>query len=364
MAALASGSLSTVARLPGDTGASYVSDLPAVHAALAALAYCMDMTSKRGQGRETTEPRRRRESAKDSDCLLPHKPSTEALRGAVLDRSEREEAAIIEYAEWQLSKGAKRAAHIGHLEKMKSERVFGRQYDLWDVHTSAGRWWVVTNPTNIYSQREFPSADYLMSFHIGVTLRVMQRDQRTVQGPSVDRFAGAIRRWQQAAKAIDEANEAEDFQAVGMKCRECLLTFVRDAQADVPIQAGTERPKRGDFTAWAGLIADWAAPGDHSKDVRQHLKTIADSTWQLVNWLTHARNATLSDAELVVSATNHLLEWFSESLMRRESERPERCPKCSSYQVESFYAPELELDPPYLLTCLACGWEQRGARNA
>jgi hypothetical protein len=326
------------------------------------------MASKRTElGRKAGSPaahqaggskrRPRRDSAKDTDCVVPHTPTDKAIRSAVLDRSEREEAQIIDYAEWQLSKGAKRRARVRHLEKLKSERVFERQYDLWDVHTTAGRWWVVTNPTNIYSQQEFPSADYLLSFHVGVTLRVMQRDRRTAPGPSADRFAGAMRRWQQAASAIDDAKEAEDFQAVGMKCRECLLTFVRDAQIDVPLQSGTERPKRGDFIAWAALIAEWAAPGEHSKDVRRHLKALADSTWQLVNWLTHARNATHSDAELVVSATNHLLEWFSESIVRRESEQPERCPKCSSYQVASFYTPELERDPPYILTCLACGWE-------
>lgn len=45
------------------------------------------------------------------------------------------------------------------------------------------------------------------------------------------------------------------------------------------------------------------------------------------------------------------------ALVRRESQLPDRCPKCSSYQVRSFYTPELEQDPPYLLVCHACGWE-------
>jgi hypothetical protein len=289
--------------------------------------------------------------------VLPHTASDEALRSALLDRSEPEEQEIIEYAEWQLSKGAKRPARVRHLEKLKSERVFGRQYDLWDVHTTAGRWWVVTSPTNIYPQRQFPSADYTLSFHIGVTTRVMQRDRRSGEGSAKDRFSGALRRWEQAARAIDEANEAEDFQSVGMKCRECLLTFARDAQSDIEIPPGTVPPKRGDFIAWSALIAEWAAAGEHSKDIRQHLKTLAASTWQLVNWLTHARNAVHSDAELAVAATSHLLELFSGAIRRRESGQPERCPSCSSYQLDNVYAPELERDPPYVLICRACGWE-------
>jgi hypothetical protein len=304
-----------------------------------------------------TKPKAKRDCAKTPGCILPHKGGDGALRATLLDRSERDEASITEYAEWQLSKGAENPARVRHLERLKSERVFGREYQLWDVHTTAGRWWVVTEPMNIYPQAQFPSADYMLSFHIGLTARVMQRDRRTAVAPSASRFAGAFRRWEQAAQTIDDANEAEDFQAVGMKCRECLLTFARDAQDDVQIEAGVEGPKRGDFVAWAALIADWAAQGDQSRDIRRHLKLLADSTWQLVNWLTHARNAIHADAELVVSATSHLLESFAGSIVRRESKRPDRCPNCSSYQLDSVHAPELDCDPPYVLICRACGWE-------
>jgi hypothetical protein len=141
-----------------------------------------------------------------------------------------------------------------------------------------------------------------------------------------------------------------------MKCRECLLSFVRNAQVDVSVPAGTEKPKRADFVRWAELIAEWAAPGSHFKDVRVYLKQLAGSTWPLVNWLTHASSAVRHDAELIVSATNQLLA-FAAALIRRESELPDRCLKCSSYLVKSFYVPELEQDSPYVLVCGACGWE-------
>lgn len=203
----------------------------------------------------------------------------------------------------------------------------------------------------------------MLSFHIGLTARVMHRDRRTAASQNGDRFAGALRRWEQAARAIDDAHEAEDFQAVGMKCRECLLTFVRDAQGDVQVQPGVERPKGADFVNWSALVAEWAAKGDQSRDIRRHLKQLADSTWQLVNWLTHARNAVHADAELVVAATSHLLELFSGAIVRLESQRPERCPNCSSYQLNSVYAPELDRDPPYVTVCRACGWESEGTED-
>jgi hypothetical protein len=35
------------------------------------------------------------------------------------------------------------------------------------------------------------------------------------------------RLWEGAVESYDTAEEAEDFQAVGMKCRESLIQFVR-----------------------------------------------------------------------------------------------------------------------------------------
>jgi hypothetical protein len=294
---------------------------------------------------------------KPDDCVIPTRPKPEFLRASLVESSPREEAAIARYFEWQSSKDPKGPAFVEHLELVKSETVLGREYKVWDVHATDGRWWVVTNPTNLYSQEHIPSLDFVLSLHVGLTARVASRDSRRAQTPNIERFAAAWRRWEQAAEAVDNATEAEDFQSIGMKCRECLLAFVRDAQVDITVPASTEKPKRADFVRWAELIADWAASGSHSKDVRVYLKQLAGLTWPLVNWLTHTSSAVRHDAELIVSATNQLLASFAAALIRRESQLPDRCPKCSSYQVKSFYVPELEQDPPYVLVCFACGWE-------
>ncbi|CAB3797432.1 hypothetical protein [Pararobbsia alpina] len=287
------------------------------------------------------------------ECTWPTVPNIDKLRDTVLERSEREEEEIISYFEWQANKGREDGdlVTVRHLEMMKTEVVFGTTYSAWDVHASDGRWWVITSPTNLYSRTEFPSLDYLFSFHVGLMARVASRDARKAGTPNQDRFAAAWRRWEQAASAIDNASEAEDFQAVGMKCRECLLTFVANAPEYVDLPDNATLPKRGNFTEWAELIANWSAPGAHSKDIRAYLKQVSGSAWGLVNWLTHTSNAVTIDAELAMDATHHVLEVFSAAVVRRESERPDRCPRCSSYQLDSFYAPELESDPPYVTLC-------------
>jgi hypothetical protein len=74
-------------------------------------------------------------------------------------------------------------------------------------------------------------------------------------------LAAAFRRWEQAAEALDASIESEEVQAVGMRCRECLLTFVKLAGDPKMVPVGGELPKAADFIHWSELIADAIAPG-------------------------------------------------------------------------------------------------------
>jgi hypothetical protein len=66
-------------------------------------------------------------------------------------QSELEAQAIKDYMAWQA-----RDENVLHVEKVASERIFERDHDVWDVHTDKERWWVVTGPTNLYSQALMP----------------------------------------------------------------------------------------------------------------------------------------------------------------------------------------------------------------
>ena len=101
----------------------------------------------------------------------------------------------------------------------------GDPYEVWDIHTDKDRWWVITNPTNLYSQKHFPSLDYTLSFHVGLMMRVRSRSEREGE-PEPTPFDEVLRRMQQASDLLDRAVEAVDFQAVGMQLRECLISLV------------------------------------------------------------------------------------------------------------------------------------------
>ena len=65
-----------------------------------------------------------------------------------------------------------RGEAVQHVELVKRETVAGDVYDVWDVVTDKDRFWVLSNLTNLYSQKFFPSLDFTISFHVGLMLRM------------------------------------------------------------------------------------------------------------------------------------------------------------------------------------------------
>jgi hypothetical protein len=289
---------------------------------------------------------------------LPTPPSSRALRRYTRRAPRHQERAIRQYVELQAP-----GERVTYLEHMATERIGQRKLEAWDVRTGKDRYWVITDPTNLYSQRDFPGLDYTLSFHIGLTLRMTARQGPPAPTEQKRRLAAAWRRWTQAVEALDAAEEAEDFQAVGMRCRECLLELARAVASPRIVPAGQTAPKRGDFTGWATLVADAVAHGPSAERIRHYLKTTADGTWQLVSWLTHAANATWVDGDIAVDATRGLLSAFGTALVKHESEAPERCPQCRSYRLSSDFRPDLRIDPPYVTVCDTCGWDDRSRRS-
>jgi hypothetical protein len=270
----------------------------------------------------------------------------------MIKRAVHEEQLIREYVELQ-AKGEK----VVHLEKVATERLRERRLDAWDVRTGKERYWIITDPTNLYRQEDFQSLDFLISFHIGLTMRVFAQRAPDATEEEQDRLAAAWRHWTQAAAALDAADEAQEFQAVGARCRECLLQVVRGVADDSFVPPGQEAPKKGDFIHWSELIAHKVASGGSAEEVRGYLRSSAKATWQLVSWLTHAQNAAYADGGLAVDATENVLQAFGSALVRYERGAPARCPACASYRLTAVYQPESDSDTSYVTACEACGWQ-------
>ena len=108
-----------------------------------------------------------------------------------------------------------------------------------------------------------------------------------------------------------------------MKCRECLLCLTQSlGQTDI-IPEGQDAPQRGNFIDWCERIAEHVAFGGSKERLRSYLKAISKSTWQLVNWLTHAQNAGRCDGLIATEATENVLKSFISAWGKNEASKQE-----------------------------------------
>jgi len=287
----------------------------------------------------------------ESECVLPPPamPSDELTRYSV-ERDPHSESDIAQYVEGQAPDET-----VKHVEKVKEEIVAGEKYTIWDVTTDKDRWWVITNLTNLYSQRNFPSLDYTLSFHVGLMMRLQSRPEGA-DSSDPSPFDEVFRRQEQAKHRHDRAVEAEDFQAVGVQLRECLICLVAAMRRRTSIGAEVERPQDSNFVAWSVLLMDELCAGGSNKELRQYLKSIAKESWQLVNWLTHHRNASETASSIAIHGCDTVVGHFVQILHRSKTDKVEHCPLCNSRDIRSHYDPGIEPDGDYYLTCGKCEW--------
>lgn len=244
---------------------------------------------------------------------------------------------------------------VQHAEKVKEETVLGKKYEIWDVTTDRDRWWVITNLTNLYSRRHFHSLDFTLSYHIGSNERLMDRSNRA---DATDRtpFDEVFRREDQAERRHEAAVEAEEYQAVGMLLRESLISLIVAMQRRVSIPGNVEAPRAADFQAWTDVLVGQLCGGSANKELRQHLKSVAKGTWQLVNWLTHARNATRMSSSIAVHSCQTVIGHFIQILERGMPNGMEGCPVCGSRNTQRYFDPALPPDGQYYNGCSICNW--------
>jgi hypothetical protein len=268
---------------------------------------------------------------------LPELPEHEAryIRGYVNSQSQDDEAGLV--------------------QKVGSRRVMGRVHDMYDVHCERSRWWVITEPTNLYLQDDFPEVEQALIFHLGLGIFMAERSRAELPEAEEERVSGAWRRFKQALSDMDDAGESEDFQAVGIKCRDSLLAVVRDHMAAEWVGEVAEPPKVSDFKGWGNIFAERLAEGR----VRSYIKALVDKTWDLSVWLQHNTNATPGDAELVLDATAHFLSALGRLIHRRDHGEPERCTRCGSYRLDEDVEMVDEPEPGMLVStiCGGCGWQ-------
>jgi hypothetical protein len=272
----------------------------------------------------------------------------------MLPATPQETDQVREYFEWQAPD-----LEITFMQKAYSEAVLSTRHDVWDIHTNKDRWWVITNPTNLYSQVQFPNMDLAVTFHIGLCLRIPRTERQLLDDRRVVPFDKAFVKLAEASDALSGALNVADYQAVGVRSREVLLEFIGAAQ-DAAEWTKTP-PKRADFRAWTEVIANDLLPGESNKERRGLLKSTLESAWTFSNWLTHSKSATWHDAEAGVSTVEHAVGMAASLVIRELRDVPPQCPECGSPSLapedgENTATPGVLWQRP---RCADCGWAGR-----
>jgi hypothetical protein len=230
----------------------------------------------------------------------------------------------------------------------------GRVHEIYDVHTTRQkRWWVITDPTNLYLQKHYPEAEQALIYHLGLGLYMAERSRSEMDERGEDLISPAWRRFRQALEAMDNASESEDFQAVGVTCRDALIALAKQHSTADWVGRPVPAPKAADFKSWSGIFAEKLADGR----LRTYLRSLSEKTWDLSVWLQHNGNATAVDADIVIESVSHLLATFSKLIRRLDSDESNRCPRCDSYRLDE----DVEIDDSRMvflttIVCEACGW--------
>ncbi|WP_157103904.1 hypothetical protein [Nocardia harenae] len=263
--------------------------------------------------------------------------------------SDAEERGIRDYVN-----GQSQEDEVALVQKVGARRILGRSHDLYDVHCKESRWWVITDPTNLYSQKDFPEIEQALIFHLGLGLFLAERSRAELNETEEEHVSPPWRRFRQALEAMDSASESEDFQSVGIKCRDALIALARLHAGSDWLGEIVDAPKAADFKGWANIFAERLTSESR---VRSYVKTLADKTWDLAVWLQHYSNATPNDADLVLNSTSHLISTFGTLIHRRTAGEPERCPRCESYRLEEDIVTDMEKGGFFESTvCAMCDW--------
>lgn len=252
-----------------------------------------------------------------------------------------------------------------HLEKAATENVGGMVYDIWDISTATARWWVVTNPTNLYTQEDFKSRDVVLTFHIGLVTRLAARYRRPINDLPAMLLDEPWERWDRAVNAMTSAAYPEDFQGVSLRLRECLVSLVQVLQDDSLVPNGSPVPK-GAARDWLDHFSAFMAPGRSASRLRGYLRDLGVRTWDLAQNVTHSREAQHQDAEIAVAAVSHLLSTYTAAWMRWEREGHRRCLECGSYAVAEGSCDRCGAKEPYpeAWSAIPLDEDERAARLA
>ncbi len=230
-----------------------------------------------------------------------------------IEMSKRTHEEVSQYVEWQCRDRCK-------VLSAKPEHTFndlGVEVQVWNVRTdSEGAWWVVEGdsvPMNLYPQEAFYfSADEAYSFHMGLMERMKASTEYKpddfIEAITLDSDIAPIlfRKLKIVATLIDSAVEIEEFQSIGVQCREVLIELGNLIYSS-EMAGENEQPQASNFKRKAELFVQFYLAGAENSDYRSIIKKMTEATWDYASKITHSSNATFYEVSSCVTLCTSLV---------------------------------------------------------
>lgn len=198
--------------------------------------------------------------------------------------------------------------------------------------------------------------DLVVTFHMGLCVRIPHEQRPTINAPNLMPIAGTIQQLEEVGTTLSQADSLLGYRAVGVGCREILISFIQSLQD--ANQWPKSELKRSDVKGWSELILGVILVGSGNEKRRRLLRSAMKESWDFSNWLTHTSSATWHDAEAAHNSVGHALSLLSPLVIRYLRNVPDVCPECRSPHIFPQFGhheedPENKWERP---ACDACRW--------
>lgn len=261
-----------------------------------------------------------------------------------------------------------RTFKIINIISIKCEETFtdlGQEVNVWNVKTKKEAFWIVEGenaPMNLYTQNAYYfSADEAYSFHMGITQRLDDKYKKEFKHIideiplDIEQLKSINRKLNMAAQKLSIDLEPEEFQSIGLICRESLIDLAKELYKRNSNIIDEKKIKQSDFKGIANEFINTYIPGKHNSDLRNYSKKIVDIAWGYNSTIVHSPNKTYPDVKIALlftAAAVSLLENLFYKYLGFDNEL--NCSECGSKNLDFF-----EIKNGDLITkCKSCGNEQ------
>lgn len=256
---------------------------------------------------------------------------------------------------------------IGRIINIKCEETFtdlGVDVNVWNVKTHKGAYWVVegeTAPMNLYTQDgHYFSADEAYSFHMGITQRLTQRHQDNFKHIideiplDIARLKSINRKLRMASEKLSIDLEPEEFQAIGLICRESLVELSKELCKRNKELIESKGFKTSDFKNVSNEFIDLYIPGSNNAELRNHSRKLVDIAWSYSSSIVHSPNKTYPDVKIALLFTSSVVSLLENLFFKYIGfDNEPVCPKCGSKKIEI-----IELNNKIIAICKSCENEE------